>query len=298
MKVLVLGSKGQLGKCLLDQLIKTSYEVIYLSRSDFDIGDLKSLSENMLLLKPAIVINASAYTAVDNAENDHKLVNLINHLAVAELANICKILNAWLIHISTDYVFDGKAVRPYREDDNTNPNSKYGESKLDGEIAITRSDCNYIIIRTSWIFSEYGSNFLKTMLILGAEHDELSIVSDQIGCPTYAQDIAKAIVCILPTLSSKRLASGIFHYCGDHSCSWHEFATLIFLEAKAKGYQVPTSIKKVSSLEFKSLAPRPSYSVLNCSKIKAEFDISQSNWINGIAYSLERLKEESPSKRL
>jgi len=297
MKILVLGSKGQLGRCLTDQLIKTAYEVVYLSRADLDIGDLASLVDNISSLKPNIVINASAFTAVDKAEDNHQAANLINHLAVAKLADICKSLNSWLIHISTDYVFDGKAVMPYREDNKTNPQSIYGDTKLKGELSITTSGCNYFIIRTAWVFSEYGNNFLKTMLRLGAEHKELAIVDDQIGCPTYAQDIAKAIVFMLPNIDLKTSTSGIFHFCGNQPCSWHDFAISIFLEAKEKGYKVPTTLKKVTSAEFKSIAPRPLYSVLDCSSIKIEFDINPSNWIDGIKSSIEILSLDVSSKK-
>lgn len=297
MKILVLGSKGQLGRCLSDQLIKTTHDVIYLSRANFDISNLAALSENISLLKPNIVINASAYTAVDKAEDDYQAANLVNHLAVGKLADICKDLNSWLIHISTDYVFDGTAVMPYSEGNKTNPQGIYGESKLNGELAIIASGCKYFIIRTAWVFSEYGNNFLKTMLRLGAEHKELSVVDDQIGCPTYAQDIAKAIVSMLPNIGIQTSASGIFHYCGNKPCSWYDFASSIFLEAKARGYKVPTILKKVTSAEFKSIAPRPLYSVLDCSNIKAEFNINPSDWVVGISSSIESLNLNTSSKK-
>lgn len=196
MRVLVLGSKGQLGRCLYDQLVETDYEVIYASRPNIDIGDLDALNEKLSSIKADIIINASAYTDVDKAESDQKAADLINHLAVASIADACKELNSWFIHVSTDYVFDGTANKPYREDDKTNPQGIYGESKFNGELAIKLSGCNHVIIRTAGVFSEYGNNFLKTMLRLGADCDELSIVGDQIGCPTYAQDIATAIVSI------------------------------------------------------------------------------------------------------
>lgn len=289
MKILVLGSKGQLGCCLSDQLIKTKYEVIYLSRLNFDVGDLDSLNENISVLRPNVVINASAYTAVDMAENNQEEANLINYYAVSKLADICKNLNAWLIHISTDYVFDGTADIPYSEKSKTNPQSIYGKSKLRGEMGIMDSGCKYIIIRTAWVFSEYGNNFLKKMLELGGKHKELSVVDDQIGCPTYAQDIAKAIVFILSNIDLKKSDSSLFHYCGNQPCSWYDFANSIFTEAKAKGYKVPSTLKKVGSIEFKSVAPRPLFSVLNCSSIKAEFDIDPSNWVDGIKDSLESM---------
>lgn len=297
MKILVLGSKGQLGSCLSDQLVKSAHDVIYLSRANFDMCNFDLLRKNIVLLKPNIVINAFAYTDVDKAESNYELANLVNHLAVAKLANICKDLNSWLIHLSTDYVFDGNAVIPYIEDNKTNPKSIYGQTKLDGELAIIDSDCKYFIIRTAWVFSEYGNNFLKTMLKLGIEHKELSIVNDQIGCPTYAQDIAKAIVSMVSNVGFKTSASGIFHFCGNQPCSWFDFATMIFLEAKKRGYKVP-SLRKVNSFEFKSIAPRPSYSVLNCSNIKSRFDISPSDMLRGISSSIESLNLKNSSKNI
>ena len=293
MKVLVLGSKGQLGRCLYDQLIKTDYEVVYASRADFDIGDLSSLSENVSLIKPDIVINAGAYTAVDKAEDDKQMADLINHGAVAKLANACKALNAWLIHVSTDYVFDGTATKPYSEDDKTNPQGIYGDSKLNGELAITRSGCNHIIIRTAWVFSEYGNNFLKTMLRLGAGHDELSVVGEQIGCPTYAQDIAKAIVVMVPSLNSENSCAGIFHYCGDQPCSWYEFALAIFAEAETCGLKTPIRINPIDTAEYPTRAIRPAYSVLECSKINSTFGIAPSNWRDGIKSVLGKVHNQS-----
>ena len=293
MKVLVLGSKGQLGLCLYDQLIKTDYQVVYASRADFDLGDLYSLSKNVSSIKPDIVINAGAYTAVDKAEDDKQMANLINHRAVAKLANVCEALDSWLIHVSTDYVFDGTATKPYREDDETNPQGIYGGSKLNGEIAITKSGCNHIIIRTAWVFSEYGNNFLKTMLRLGTDCDELRVVGDQIGCPTYAQDIAKAIVFMLPRLASKKSASGIFHYCGDLPCSWYDFALGIFAEAKAFGLRIPNSIVSITTTEYPTRATRPAFSVLECLKIQQTFDIAPSNWRDGIKIVLGRIYNQS-----
>lgn len=293
MKVLVLGSKGQLGCCLYDQLIKTDYEVVCASRDDIDIGDLVALSVNISSIRPDIVINASAYTAVDKAEDDRQTVDLINHLAVAHVANICRELNCWLVHVSTDYVFDGTANTPYTEEDKTNPQSIYGESKLKGELAIQLSGCKYIVIRTAWVFSEYGNNFLKTMLQLGIDRDELRIVGDQVGCPTYAQDIAKAIVSMLPSLNSRKSASGVFHYCGDQPCSWYEFAQAIFSEVKALGFKVPSHINSIETTEYPTRAVRPAYSILECSKIGSSFGIVRSNWRNGMRQALYKLHKKN-----
>ena len=227
MKILVLGCKGQLGRCLNDQLKSTDHQVIYSSRDQIDISDFKVTKSKILEHSPDLIINATAYTAVDRAEEDQETANLINHIAVKNIADICNQQDCWLIHVSTDYVFDGNSKIPYKEDDQTNPQGTYGETKLKGELAIQISGCKHIIIRTAWIFSEYRNNFLKTMLRLGAERNELSIVGDQIGCPTYAQDIARSIVEIVPQLNSRK-DNGIYHYCGDQPCSWYDFANAIF----------------------------------------------------------------------
>ena len=183
-------------------------------------------------------------------------------------------IGCWLIHVSTDYVFDGNSKVPYKEDDQTNPQGVYGETKLKGELAIQASGCKHIIIRTAWVFSEYGNNFLKTMLRLGAERDELSIVGDQIGCPTYAQDIARSIVEIVPQLISLK-DNGIYHYCGDRPCSWYDFAKAIFEASHTLGNKVPKLLHPIKTSEYPTKALRPIYSVLDCSKISHHFKITQ-----------------------
>tara|TARA_B110000879_G_scaffold211601_1_gene304841 strand:- start:471 stop:1355 length:885 start_codon:yes stop_codon:yes gene_type:complete len=278
MKILVLGSEGQLGRCLRDQFAVTDYEVIFTSRKEADLSNTTLLRAKILLAKPDVVINAAAFTAVDNAENEANTSDLINHLAVASIADACNELGSWIIHISTDYVFDGTAKSPYKEDEKTNPNSVYGKSKLRGEISIKASGSKYLIIRTAWVFSEYGNNFLKTMLQIGRDRNELNIVNDQIGCPTYAQDIAKVIISMLPSTALNKTNSGIFHFCGDHSCTWYEFAKFIFLEAKALGLKTPEKVNPIKTMDYPTLAVRPSYSVLECSKIKNTFNVSRSNW--------------------
>jgi dTDP-4-dehydrorhamnose reductase len=290
MKILVIGSKGQLGCCLADQLSDTGYEVIFTSRAEIDIADLASTKVKITALCPTIVINASAYTAVDKAEDDQYEAEKINHIAVDNIASICSEIGCWLIHISTDYVFDGAASHPYSEDAETNPQGVYGVSKLKGELAIQSSGCKYLIIRTAWVYSEYGNNFLKTMLRLGADRDELSIVGDQIGCPTYAQDIAKSIVSILSCLDLKGTLSGIYHYCGDESCSWYDFARAIFAVAEIHGSKPPSNIKSITTLEYPTPAIRPAYSVLDCTKIENVFGVTRSNWRDGIKIVIDRLQ--------
>ena len=288
MKILVLGCKGQLGRCLNDQLKNTDHEVVYTSRDQIDIADFEKTKNQILKISPDGIINATAYTAVDKAEEDQKTANLINHLAVKNIADICNQLECWLIHVSTDYVFDGNSKVPYREDDQTNPQGAYGETKLKGELAIQASGCKHIIIRTAWVFSEYGNNFLKTMLRLGAERNELSIVGDQIGCPTYAQDIAKAIVVIMRRLKSEGKIIGTYHYVGEVGCSWADFAEDIFKEAIKQGIiKNKPKIIKISTSEFPTLAKRPIQSKLDFSKFKSTFGINQSNYADSIYSALE-----------
>jgi dTDP-4-dehydrorhamnose reductase len=292
MKILVLGCKGQLGRCLNDQLTNTDHQVIYTSREQINIADFEQTKSKILEFSPDLIINATAYTAVDKAEEDQKTANLINHLAVKNIADTCNQLECWLIHVSTDYVFDGNTKIPYKEDDKTNPQGVYGETKLKGELAIQSSGCKHIIIRTAWVFSEYGNNFLKTMLRLGAERDELSIVGDQIGCPTYAQDIAKSIVEIVPQLNSRK-DNDIYHYCGDQPCSWFEFAKEIFdFINKYDHISIPI-IKAVTTEEYPTLAERPKFSVLDNKKIQENFDIFSSDWKVGVESSLKKVVKGS-----
>lgn len=290
MKILILGSKGQLGRCLQDQLAISQHEVIYTSRRQIDITKFDETKARIVKISPDIVINATAYTAVDKSEEDHEAAYTVNHLAVDNIASICNQLDCWLIHISTDYVFDGDSVVPYKEDSFTNPQGIYGHSKLKGETAIEASGCKFLIIRTAWVFSEYGNNFLKTMLRLGNEHDELSLVGDQIGCPTYAQDIARTIVSILYALDLEVSSSGIYHYCGDEPCSWYDFAIAIFLEAELKGLKTPSHVKSIVTSDYPTQAIRPSYSVLDCTKIESIFNVTPSNWRVGIKIVIDRLQ--------
>ena len=282
MKILVLGSKGQLGRCLNDRLIDTEHEVIFTSREQINITNFEQTKNQILKNSPDLIINATAYTAVDKAEEDQKTANLINHLAVKNIADICSQQGCWLIHVSTDYVFDGNAKIPYKESDETNPQGVYGETKLKGELAIQFSGCKHIIIRTAWVFSEYGNNFLKTMLRIGAERDELSVVGDQVGCPTYAQDIAKSIIAIFPHIYLEKDIQGIYHFCGDKPCSWNDFAQVIFSEAKCFGNRIPNSVKSINTVDYPTPAVRPAYSVLNCSKINSYFGINDSDWKLGV----------------
>lgn len=277
-KILVLGAQGQLGRCLADQLAKTTYDVFLSGRAEIDLLDFAAAQAKIIGYNPDIIINASAYTAVDNAEKEPALADQINHLAVGQIARLCAKTGAFLIHVSTDYVFDGRARTPYPEGATTNPQGVYGKTKLDGEKAIQASGCKYIILRTAWVFSEYGNNFLKTMLNLGQKQDTLAIVQDQIGCPTYAQDIARAILATFPKITDESAAPGLYHYCGDAPCSWFEFAQAIFAQADKAGLKTPDTVKPIPSTDYPTPAPRPAYSALNCTKFTTAFAYPPSDW--------------------
>ena len=291
MKVLILGSKGQLGRCLNAQLSNEDNEVIYSTRDFIDITNFKATTKSITEIAPDVIINAAAYTAVDKAEDSIEEANLINNLAIANISFICKKLNCNLIHISTDYVFDGTSTKPYLEDNITNPQSIYGKTKLKGELAIKTSGCSFVIIRTAWVYSEYGNNFLKTMLSLGADRERLSVVGDQIGCPTYAQDIAKVINRILQRLNENQSIYGLYHFVGDTGCSWAEFAEDIFSEAiKQDILKNKPKVIRVASSEFPAKAMRPMHSRLDCSKLTKVIGIKPSSYSSGIHSAIKKLQ--------
>jgi dTDP-4-dehydrorhamnose reductase len=292
MRILVLGRKGQLGRCLKDQLVNTHHEVIYTSREQINIANFEATEHSITEIYPDVIINATAYTAVDKAEQEEKVANLTNNFAVENIAKICLKINSILLHISTDYVFDGTLRKPYDEFARTNPQGVYGKSKLDGEIAIQKSGCKHVIIRTSWVFSEYGNNFVKTMLRLAREKDSLSIVSDQIGCPTYAGDLASFILGFIELRNIfDEKVYGIYHFSGDLSLSWFQFAEEIFTCQKklCNDFKIPRLIK-LKTAEYPTLAKRPKYSVM-CSKRNIEpLKTSVSNWKVSLEHVLKRLK--------
>jgi len=289
MKILVLGCNGQLGRCLNDQLHNSTHEVVYTSREQIDIVDFKKTKNQILRISPDLIINATAYTAVDTAEDEHQIADLVNHLAIANMASICNMLGCWLFHMSTDYVFDGSSRVPYTELDGTNPQGVYGETKLNGELSILSSGCKHIILRTAWVFSEYGNNFLKTMLLLGKNQDELRVVNDQIGCPTSGHDIARVLISILPYLERESAVSGIYHFCGGNHCSWYDFSLEIFKIAKIMGYSTPKKVHPVDSIEFPTKAIRPPYSVLDISKLHLKFNIRPVSLDESIALVISKL---------
>lgn len=282
MNILITGSNGQLGN-----EIKTSKTIIENSQFFYtDVNELDITKANDIIAfckNNAIdyIVNCAAYTAVDKAEDEAEIAELINATAVANLANAAKICDAKLIHTSTDYVFDGNACVPYTEDVPTSPQSAYGETKLNGELAALEILPDVVIVRTSWLYSAFGNNFVKTMKRLGAERNSLNVVFDQIGTPTYAADLADAL---LEIIKQDCKVSGIFHYSNEGVCSWYDFAHSIM-----KKCHLNCQLSPVESCEFPQKANRPKYSVLNKKRIKESYNITIPHWEDALDECLKRL---------
>lgn len=281
MKILVTGASGQLGFCLQKLLAKSEFEFKALSRNELDISDAVAVDSLVTEYCPDIVINAAAYTAVDKAENDRESAFLINRDGAASLAKAAKKIDAAIFHVSTDYVFAGDKDTPYCEEDITVPQGVYGKSKLEGEQAIIQQNDKYIILRTAWVFCEHGNNFVKTMIRLGKARDQLSVVADQWGGPTYAGDLAKALLKIAEIYREEDdLAWGIYHYAGEPHVNWHQFAEAIF-EKAASATLLPNGkplVKAITTADYPTPAQRPKNSRLNCQKIGQVFDVQPSDW--------------------
>ena len=296
MKILVLGRDGQLGQCLSEQLSSSvldshtaSLTTLLFAKSECDLSDFNRVRKVFLKHTPDVVINAAGYTAVDAAEENAELADILNHKAVSLLAKLCYEFDSVLIHISTDYVFDGRGNTPYLENAPTAPQGVYGATKLLGEQAVAASECKHIIIRSAWIFSEHGGNFLKTMLRLGGEREHISVVDDQLGTPTYAQDLARAVVATLPYIDSNSCPWGIFHYAGKSVVSWFGFAQQIFSSARSLGLKTPDKLSAIPTSEYPTPAPRPAYSALNSKLFTESFAIEASDWRTGINKTLAKL---------
>ncbi len=282
-KILITGSNGQLGKELkrLENSF-SQFNFIFLSREDLPIHHYELVRNFFKGYQPQFLINCAAYTAVDRAESEKELAFQVNGESVGVLAAVCKEYGTKLIHISTDYVFDGTATIPYKEESLTNPQSVYGASKLEGEKEALRFNPDSIIIRTSWVYSEFGKNFVKTMLKLMSEREELNVVSDQFGSPTYAADLAEAI---LQIISSGQWHPGIYHYSNEGIISWYEFAVAVkeLSGNICKVNPIPTS-------QYPTPAKRPAYSVLDKTKIQSAFSVRIKDWKASLETCLSRLK--------
>jgi len=272
-KILITGSNGQLGNSIKDLSSEYSdYEFTYTDIEELDIANIIELEDFFLDKGFKFVINCAAYTAVDKAEEEYEKALLINSHAVKNLAETCSKNNAFLVHISTDYVFNGKNFSPYNESDETCPASSYGRSKLSGEKEIINAGIKSVIIRTSWLYSEFGHNFVKTMLKYGRERESLNIVCDQVGTPTYSRDLAKSILEIISQTDDIKKPE-IFNYSNEGAISWYDFAKAVM---EISG--IECNIMPIETSDYPLPAPRPPYSVLNKTKIKKRFNIEIPYW--------------------
>ena len=283
MKILVTGANGQLGNELRGLLEQEMPGVTtYVDIADLDLTDASAVKSYLNKGNFSHLINCAAYTAVDKAEEQSGLCAAVNTDAVSNIARDAEELGLRIIHISTDYVFDGTSHRPYTESDKVNPTSQYGATKRKGETALLALAPDSIIIRTSWLYSPFGKNFVKTMLRLGQTNDTIRVVADQIGTPTYAFDLAKAILAIL---KAQQWVPGIFHYSDEGVASWYDFATAIHRIAGTKGCKV----LPIPTKDYSTPATRPMYSVLDKTRIKATYGIEIPHWETSLAHCLTRI---------
>jgi dTDP-4-dehydrorhamnose reductase len=290
--ILVTGAHGQLGRSV--ELISSQYQhyqFSFVSRDELDLSDAENITHYFQHNHFDFIINCAAYTAVDKAEQETELTNAINHVAVQKLAEIAKSKGSALIHISTDYVFDGTNCTPYTEIEQTNPQSVYGNSKLAGEQAIIHVAPKGCIIRTSWVYSEFGNNFVKTMLRLGNEREKLSVVCDQVGSPTRAIDLALAIMKVVELNADQweqHVEVPIYHYSNEGVCSWYDLAKTIFELAN-----IPCNVSPIETKDYPTPAIRPHYSVLNKAKIKDEYELTIPYWKDSLKECIATLQENS-----
>jgi dTDP-4-dehydrorhamnose reductase len=285
MRILITGCCGQVGSCLTEQLANyESFKVFALNRENLDISNQYAVNTAVYKFQPSIIINAAAYTAVDKAEEEIDLSYAINCDGPKYLALAAQSVGAAILHISTDYVFEGNKVGEYLETDTTNPLSVYGKSKLAGEIAVAESCEKHIILRTSWVFGKNGNNFVKTMLRLGAIRDEISIVADQYGGPTYSDDIANVLIQIAKSITyDENVEFGVYHYSGLPYVSWFNFAEAIFDVAIEQGILAKKpNLTSISSKNYITPASRPNNSRLNTNKITDAFSLEASDWMNAL----------------
>jgi dTDP-4-dehydrorhamnose reductase len=287
--LLIIGANGQLGRSIKAiELQYPNYQMTFINRQHCELSSTTQIEKFFATRIFNLIVNCAAYTAVDQAESEIKLANLINHHAVKILATIAKQQNAIFIHLSTDYVFNGEHFKPYTETDLTAPQSVYGDTKLKGEQALQAVNPKGLIIRTSWLYSEYGHNFLKTMLKLGQERTQLAIISDQIGTPTYARNLAHAILTIgtHPRLQQSHSSLNVYHYSNEGVSSWYDFAQAIFEQQ-----MIQCQLQPIATEDYPTAAKRPHYSLLNKTKIKQHFHLKIPHWKEALQQSLTTLTD-------
>ena len=288
MNILVTGSNGQLGSEIKDLVTNyKDFNFFFRDLPELNICDAEALNTFIFNQNIYAVINCAAYTAVDQAEEDVEIAEQVNSIGVLNLVNALKKVNGKLIHISTDYVFDGNHFSPYKESDPVSPVGVYGETKRAGELVILNSSIDALVIRTSWLYSAYGNNFVKTMLKLGHERDELGVIFDQVGTPTYASDLAKTCLDILLDKSSENISMNgkIYHYSNEGVTSWYDFAKAI-MELGS----IDCKVRPIETKDYPTPAKRPHFSVLNKTKIKKDFNIEIPYWRDSLDKCVEKLK--------
>ena len=282
MNILVTGCKGQLGT-ELQKIAGAEHQWLFTDIDTLDICNKAAVDECFAKHQIDVCINCAAYTAVDKAEDEPQLATLVNTFAPKVLAEACKKHDALLIHVSTDYVFGGDATEPYKVDDPINPQSVYGGTKADGERAIRESGCNYMIVRTAWLYSSVGKNFVKTMLMLGDTKDEINVVADQKGCPTWAHDLAVALLALLKK-NGKDEVHETFHFTNEGQITWYDFATAIMEIGEKK-----CKVNPITTDQYPTKAKRPAYSVLDLSKIKEYAGIVIPDWRESLVKCIEEI---------
>jgi dTDP-4-dehydrorhamnose reductase len=290
MKLLIFGAGGQLGSELMRQGRKQNLDIHGVDYPQNDITVLTQVSDVFFHFQPLLAINAAAYTDVDQAESEPQRAMAINRDGPANIARLCAQYKIPLIHISTDYVFDGTKGSPYRETDPVSPIGVYGRSKADGETALQAVLDEHIILRTAWLYGTHGENFVKTILRLARQNDKIRVVSDQYGCPTSAADLAEAILMIAEMLCQRTaVAWGTYHYCGRGIISWHDFARSIVDIYRRYDTVKTKRIEPITTAEYPTKAMRPPYSALDCGLIHRQFGISPKPWLNSLAITIRDL---------
>lgn len=289
MNILVTGSRGQLGSELqAQQAALGAHQFLFTDLPELDITDFDAVLAFCRDQGIGAIVSCAAYTAVDRAESEVDTAFRVNRDGAAVLANAAKACNALLLHVSTDYIFDGNSCRPYREEDAAMPSGVYGQSKWEGEEAIRRIAPSYMIIRTSWLYSSYGQNFVKTMLRLGRERESIGVVFDQVGTPTYAADLASAILLILGRFEPGRRYGETWHYSNEGVCSWYDFAREIMMVAS-----LPCKVMPIESSDYPTPAMRPHFSVLNKRKIKDAWGLEIPHWQDSLMRMLESVTQDA-----
>jgi dTDP-4-dehydrorhamnose reductase len=286
--ILVAGRAGQVARCLVEAAARNGVRLVALGRPDLDIGDACSIAHAVAATRPGLIVNAAAYTAVDRAESEPAQAFAINRDGAARLTAAAAAARIPFVHISTDYVFDGRKPTPYREDDPTAPLGVYGRSKLEGEVAVREACPAALVLRTSWVYSPYGQNFVRTMLRLAETGNVVRVVDDQHGAPTSAADIASAILALVPQLLAGRCSGGLYHLAADGTTTWHGFAAAIFAGWKARGRRVP-ALEPITTAGYPTRARRPANSRLDCGRIARDFGIRLPPWQQSLAVCLDAL---------